>query len=284
MFPCASESSCDRALQKRCLEERLVRISKGIYAIGQARMADLIPEVMPKLGYQILAGQTPKGYSQYCGGRVWRLDRACHRRIRRQGVYAYFETPGGEIVDPKDLKESTHTLPTQQEVEENYHSYIHCHSMARAEKELIVKQAVAAFESFEDERCTLALTGGTSLAFYHRLLARFSEDIDIQFVLREDIEKSTPEERATQILDIGQRFLEHIHSELPYLVYRRKKGRIQKQGKMQSFIFDYESNITEDDSEVLKGIKFELVDVQIFRSLVYRRGKSGSTRSIRFAN
>ena len=177
----ASESSCDRALQKKCLEERLVRISKGIYAIGQARMADLIPEVMPKLGYQILAGQTPKGYSQYCGGRVWRLDRACHRRIRRQGVYAYFETPGGEIVDPKDLKESTHTLPSQQEVEENYHSYIHCHSMARAEKELIVKQALAAMEDFHDDRCTFALTGGTSLAFYYRLVARFSEDIDIQF-------------------------------------------------------------------------------------------------------
>ena len=44
---------------------------------------------------------------------------------------------------------------------------------------------------------------------------------------------------------------------------------------MQSYIFDYESNITEDDSEVLKGIKFEIVDVPILEPLVKRRGRSG---------
>ena len=61
-------------------------------------MFDIVPEVMPKLGYRILPGEPVRGYSQKSGGAVWRLDRPCRRLIRKRGVRAVFETPDGKPV------------------------------------------------------------------------------------------------------------------------------------------------------------------------------------------
>ncbi|MCY3885553.1 MAG: hypothetical protein OXG24_11645 [Gammaproteobacteria bacterium] len=49
----SSPSSCDRALRRSCNKGILVRVGQGIYGVGSAKVFDIVPEVMPKLGFSI---------------------------------------------------------------------------------------------------------------------------------------------------------------------------------------------------------------------------------------
>ena len=66
----ASSSSCDRVLKKKCDDGTLVRVGQGIYGIGNAKVFEIVPEVLPKLGYTIQEPQRVKGYSQKLSGRI----------------------------------------------------------------------------------------------------------------------------------------------------------------------------------------------------------------------
>ena len=59
-------ASATRALQRRCADGSLTRVGAGIYAIGQSRIADIVPEVLPKLGYRFL--DTPARRTCRCEG------------------------------------------------------------------------------------------------------------------------------------------------------------------------------------------------------------------------
>lgn len=69
-------ASATRALQRRCADGSLTRVGAGIYAIGQSRIADIVPEVLPKLGYRILDTPALRNYS-----------------IRRSGTLALAHAP-----------------------------------------------------------------------------------------------------------------------------------------------------------------------------------------------
>ena len=98
LVPHVPAHACDRALRHYCESGELTRVGQGIYGIGDAKVFDIVPEVMPKLGYRILPSAPVRGYSQKSGGAVWRLDRPCRRVIRKRGVQAMFETPDGRPV------------------------------------------------------------------------------------------------------------------------------------------------------------------------------------------
>lgn len=259
----ASPSSCDRALKKYCELEKLVRVGQGVYGIGRAKVFDIVPEVMPKLGYQIQAVQRVRGYSQKSSGRVWRLDRPCRRQIRKKGVHAVFEVANGIQTNQKEI-DMTNDKPDKREIEDHYHSFEYCHSFARAEKDLIVQRALDVLETFNDERAQLAIGGGTSIAYYYRYIRRFSEDLDVRILLDEKYIDCSFEQRVDLVKQIGQHFRAEIETKMPFLKYT-KKGRIRKDGVVQTLIFDYVSTFTSD--EVVAGLKVELVHVPVCKPI-----------------
>ena len=271
----APAQACDRALRHYCESGELTRVGQGIYGIGAAKVFDIVPEVMPKLGYRILPGEPVRGYSQKSGGAVWRLDRPCRRLIRKRGVQAMFETPDGRPVASRQegtAMEPKKEPPTRREIEAHFHAFERCHSLARAEKDLIVRRALVAMERFHSERATLAIEGGTALVAYHRLTTRFSEDLDIRLIPDESVQRLGTDERITALKEIGQEFKAHVHAEMPFLQPTRK-GRIRKDALLQTFIYDYRSLVP--DEEVVAGLKCEVVHIPLMMPTVSRSGVDG---------
>ena len=262
----------DRVLRESRANGTLTRVGRGIYGIGGAKVFEIVPEVMPKLGYTILPSAPVRGYSQKSGGAVWRLDRPCRRRIRKRGVQAMFETPNGRLVRPTDRKHNMSQRPTRTEVDDHYHAFEYCHSPARAEKDLLVRQALATLERFRSDRATLAIEGGTALVVYHRLTSRFSEDLDVRLIPSDAVCALPSDQKLTAVKEIGQEFKQHMVREMPYLRPTRK-GRIRKDGVLQTFIYDYDSLVPDD--QVVAGIKCEMAHVPLLLPTTERVGVSG---------
>ncbi len=255
----ASPSSCDRALKRSCDDGSLVRVGHGVYAIGNAKVFEVVPEVMPKLGYEILPVQRVRGYSQKTSGRIWRLDRPSKRQIRKRGVYAVFEDKEGNTCNIRE-REKRLDLPSTRDIEDRFHTFTQCHSLARAEKDLIVGRALDALEQFHDERATLAIEGGTALAYYYRMINRFSEDLDIRVVLRPEVSSLDTIEHTELVKDIGDKFREHIQESLPFLRFT-SKGRVRTDGAIQLQIFDFNSQVPHED--VAAGVEIRLVCIPL---------------------
>ena len=271
----APAQACDRALRHYCESGELTRVGQGIYGIGAAKVFDIVPEVMPKLGYRILPGNPVRGYSQKSGGAVWRLDRPCRRLIRKRGVQAMFETPDGRPVGSRRQGVTMKAMqepPARREIEAHFHTFERCHSLARAEKDLIVRRALVAVERFRSERATLAIEGGTALVAYHRLTTRFSEDLDIRLIPDESVQRLGADERIAALKEIGQEFKAHVHAEMPFLQPTRK-GRIRKDALLQTFIYNYQSAVP--DEEVVAGLKCEVVHIPLMMPTVSRSGVGG---------
>lgn len=164
----------------------------------------------------------------------------------------------------------TEEFPTTAETEAHYESFHWCQSWARAEKDLCVAKALDAVESFNTPHAQLALDGGTCLSAYHRLLRRFSEDIDLR--IRPNPAAVESIGRVEALKAAGTAFRDHVAEALPWLVLTRK-GRVRRDGVVQSFIFQYESRVP--DPGVVPGIKFELVGVPWVCALRERRRTAG---------
>ena len=275
LVSCAPAHACDRALRRYCESGELTRVGQGIYGIGAAKVFDIVPEVMPKLGYRILPGEPVRGYSQKSGGAVWRLDRPCRRLIRKRGVQAIFETPDGKPVASRQQGVAMSAMqepPTPREIEAHFQAFERCHSPARAEKDLIVRRALVAMERFRSERATLAIEGGTALVAYHRLTNRFSDDLDIRLIPNESLQRLGADERITALKEIGQAFKAHVHAEMPFLQPTRK-GRIRKDAVLQTFIYNYRSAVP--DEQVVAGLKCELVHIPLMMPTVEQTGLGG---------
>ena len=275
LVPLAPAHACDRALRHYCETGTLTRVGQGIYGIGAAKVFDIVPEVLPKLGYRILPGEPVRGYSQKSGGAVWRLDRPCRRVIRKRGVQAMFETPDGKPVASRQqggTMEPMQNPPTHREIEAHFQAFEQCHSLARAEKDLIVRRALVAMERFSSDRARLAIEGGTALVAYHRLTTRFSEDLDIRLIPAESVQQLDTEDRIIALKEIGQEFKAHIHAEMPFLQPTRK-GRIRKDALLQTFIYNYQSAVPDD--EVMAGLKCEVVHIPLMMAPVGRAAVGG---------
>ena len=275
LVSCAPAHACDRALRRYCESGELTRVGQGIYGIGAAKVFDIVPEVMPKLGYRILPGEPVRGYSEKSGGAVWRLDRPCRRLIRKRGVQAIFETPDGKPVASRQQGVAMSAMqepPTHREIEAHFQAFERCHSPARAEKDLIVRRALVAMEHFRSERATLAIEGGTALVAYHRLTNRFSDDLDIRLIPDESVQRLGADERITALKEIGQAFKAHVHAEMPFLQLTRK-GRIRKDAMLQTFIYNYRSAVP--DEQVMAGLKCELVHIPLMMPTVEQAGLGG---------
>ena len=274
LVPFAPAHACDRALRHYCESGELTRVGQGIYGIGAAKVFEIVPEVMPKLGYRILPGEPVRGYSQKSGGAVWRLDRPCRRVIRKRGVQAMFETPDGRPVASRQgvIMKAMREPPTRREIEAHFQTFERCHSLARAEKDLIVRRAMVAMERFRSARATLAIEGGTALVAYHRLTARFSEDLDIRLISNDSVQRLDTDERIAALKEIGQEFKAHIHAEMPFLQPTRK-GRVRKDALLQTFIHNYQSAVP--DEEVVAGLKCEVVHIPLMMPTVEQAGLGG---------
>ena len=275
LVPYAPAHACDRALRHYCESGGLTRVGQGIYGIGTAKVFDIVPEVMPKLGYRILPGEPVRGYSQKSGGAVWRLDRPCRRVIRKRGVQAMFETPDGRPVANRQQGIAVKPMqepPTRREIEAHFQTFERCHSLARAEKDLVVRRALIAMERFRSERATLAIEGGTALVAYHRLTTRFSEGLDIRLIPDESLQRLGTDERIEALKEIGQEFKAHVYAEMPFLQPTRK-GRIRTDALLQTFIYHYESAVPDED--VVAGLKCEVVHIPLMMPTVYRSGVGG---------
>ena len=275
LLSCAPAHACDRALRHYCESGELTRVGRGIYGIGAAKVFDIVPEVMPKLGYRILPGEPVRGYSQKSGGAVWRLDRPCRRLIRKRGVQAIFETPDGKPVasrQPGVTMSAMQEPPTHREIEAHFHAFERCHSLARAEKDLIVHRTLVAMERFRNERARLAIEGGTALVAYHRLTNRFSEDLDIRLIPNDSVGRLGADERIAALKEIGQAFKAHVQAEMPFLQPTRK-GRVRKDAVLQTFIYNYESRVP--DEQVVEGVKCELVHIPLMMPTVSRSALGG---------
>ena len=250
---------CDRALRKLRRSGMLTRFGHGVYGCGSTKLFTALPQILHKLGYMRVPGETVEGYSQRLGGTFVRLDKPCSRTLRARGVWLTFEKPNGTPVRRRSMPTSPHhVMPSRREIEDHAHRFEHCHSLARAEKDLLVHKALDVFDNFDSADWKLALDGGTSLACYYSISARFSEDLDIRLVLPRATPPRGTTERAAYVLDAGEQFARHIANELPWLT-RTRKGHIRKDGIVQSFIFRYEGK--ELSAAVQPGIKFELVDI-----------------------
>lgn len=185
-----SRSAAHRALRRRCDDGTLVRIGRGVYARRQARLFEIVPEVLPKLGFRILPRPAATNLNFKSGGNVWRVDRPCRRLLVKHGVAAAFESPSGKLYDAGGIMPTPmHFPPSREETDQHFASFDRCHSYARAEKDLIVQKALLAWEDFRHPDATLALDGGTCLVVYHGLQQRFSEDLDIRVNLSEELER-----------------------------------------------------------------------------------------------
>ena len=266
-------SAVYRALRRRCDDGTLARIGRGVYARKRARLFDVVPEILPKLGYTILPRPPVRNWSFKSGGNVWRIDRPCTRLILKHGVRAVFESPQGKLYKHGRVGQMpTNRLPTPTEVERNIGTVDRCHSYARAEKDLIVRQGLIAWEGFRHPDATLALEGGTGLAAYHGQIRRFSEDIDIRVILTDELEGGPAARRIEAFRAISAAFARHVQCEIPYLETTRK-GRFRKRdGRFASHIFRYRGRLPHD--EVQQGLKLELLQRPTRLPLMWRPGKT----------
>ena len=163
--------------------------------------------------------------------------------------------------------------PGRGEIEAHFNTFERCHSLARAEKDLLVRRTLLAMERFRSDRARLAIEGGTALVAYHRATTRFSEDLDIRLIPDESVRRLPTDERIAVLKEIGQEFRAHIHAELPFLEPTRK-GRIRKDAVLQTFIYNYRSAVP--DENVVAGIKCELVHIPLMMPSVRQVGVSGS--------
>ena len=265
-------SAVYRALRRRCVDGTLARIGRGVYARKRARLFDVVPEILPKLGYKILPSPPVRNWSFKSGGNVWRIDRPCTRLILKHGVRAVFESPQGKLYKHGKVRPMpSNRLPTPMEVERSIGMVDRCHSYARAEKHLIVEQALRAWESFEHPGATLALEGGTCLTVYHELTRRYSEDLDIRVILTDELEDGPSARRGAAFRAVSAAFAKHVHREIPYLETTRK-GRFRKRdGRFESHIFRYRGRQPHD--KVPQGLKLELVQKRTRLPLIWEVGK-----------
>ena len=268
-----TDGQCDRVLRKLVASGRIRRYGAGIYGVGNAKVFEVAAQALEALGYTVLPGREVRGYSERFNGAVLRLDRRCRRRIRGRGVRIRFESPSGRLMPAKRaMVTDTREFPARSETEEHFESFEHCHSLARAEKDLCVRKALEAIEGFRSPRFRLAIDGGTALSVYWRLLRRFSEDIDLRIVL--PVERIAPHrpriedpERVESAKAAGAEFFAGIVEALPWLKPTRK-GRVRRDGLSQSLICDYEGSFFA--SGVRHGIKFELAEIPPELATPYR--------------
>jgi len=176
----------DRALRKACMAGTIERVGHGIYAVGDARIAEIMPEVLPKLGYRILPTPPLRNYSIRRSGVTYRLDKPCRRLVMRRGVVATYENRKGGLIQPdwNRTMSQRRDLPMGFEIDLRRRSMEYCHSTARAEKDLIVDKALEAYDEYQDPEAGFALDGGTSLSKAYGAIRRFSEDVDINYDIR----------------------------------------------------------------------------------------------------
>lgn len=274
-----SPSSVQRALRRRCADRTLQRIGRGIYARSRSKLFDIVPEVLPKLGYEILPTPRLTNLSFKHGGGVWRLDRPCRRLIVKHGVKAVFESPCGKLYRTRPVRMTPmHEPPSRRETELNFSLFDRCQSYARAEKDLIVRKALRAWESFSHPDATLALEGGTCLVVYHRLVKRFSDDIDMRVILKDELEHGPPERRIAAFREVSTEFAAHVHEALPFLKPTRKGRFRRRDGRFASHIFDYHGRMP--DPCVVEGLKLELVQQPNRLPLHPVPGLSGKLHSV----
>lgn len=182
-----------------------------------------------------------------------------------------FETPDGRPIASR-RQGVDRKVPTRREVEAHFHTFERCQSLARAEKDLIVRRALVAMERFHSERATLAIEGGTALVAYHRLTRRFSEDRDIRLIPEECVQRLGTDERIAALKEIGQEFKAHVHAELPFL-QPTCKGRIRRDALLQTFIYDYRSAVP--DEEVVAGLTCEVAHLPLMMPTVSRSDVGG---------
>lgn len=262
-----SANACDRALRILRNEGRICRFGAGIYGVGRAKVFEAAPQALAALGYEVLPGRPVRGYSERPNGTVVRLNKRCRRKIRGRGVWLTWESPTGKMA--RERNESMTALsevPKATEIEDHYHRFDYCESLARAEKDLLMHKALDALERFKDEEASLAMAGGTGLTAYHRVLTRFSDDIDLRIVLPSKLTdpsrppRSKDGERIEFVKAVGERFATHITETLPWLT-RTGEGRIRKDGVVQTFIYNYTGR--HQSEAVQQGIEFELVDMPL---------------------
>lgn len=260
-----SASASDRALRALRDGGRICRFGAGIYGVGRAKVFEAVPQALAALGYEVLPGQSVQGYSERPNGTVLRLNKRCRRKIRGRGVWLTWETPTGKVARVRnDSMTELSKMPSASEIEDHYHRFDYCESLARAEKDLLVNKALDAMERFQHDQASLVMDGGTGLAAYHLVLNRFSDDIDLRIVLPSELTdprrppRKEDAERIDFVKSVGERFAMHIAQTLPWLT-RTRKGRIRRDGVLQTFIYNYTGM---HQSDVLKqGIKFEMVDM-----------------------
>lgn len=262
-----SANACDRALRILRNQGRICRFGAGIYGVGRAKVFEAAPQALAALGYEVLPGRPVRGYSERPNGTVLRLNKRCRRKIRGRGVWLTWESPTGKMArERNESMTGLSEVPRASEIEDHYHRFDYCESLARAEKDLLMHKALDALERFKDEEASLAIAGGTGLTAYHRVLARFSDDIDLRIVLPSRLtDPSRPPqrkdgERIEFVKSVGERFATHIAETLPWLT-RTGEGRIRKDGVVQTFIYNYTGR--HQSEAVQQGIEFELVDMPL---------------------
>ena len=268
-----SPGACDRALRALRTRGEITRFGHGVYGAEGVKLFTALEEILKRLDIQRLPDAPVKGYSQYLGGNVVRVARPVNRRLRFRGVQIYFENSDGKTFRRRpQVRTQIDQMPSSREIEEHYHSFERCHSLARAEKDLLVGKALSFMEDFDGGDCLLALEGGTSLAYYYSSIQRFSEDLDIRFIAPEEAPPRKSPERIALFKQFGNRFSNAVEACLPWL-QRSKKGRFRPDGSVQPLIFDYTSRVPHKD--VVQGIKFELVDVRRYLPLrrIVRRNR-----------
>ena len=251
-----SDGQVDHALATARKQGLITRVGQGIYAVGDARISEVMPEALPKLGYRVLPKPPLSNYSIRRSGVTYRLDRPCHRFVMRNGVVATFETPQGRLSEVRTGKKRTmrKELPTTQEVDRHFRQFQYCHSLARAEKDMIVNRVLDVYDEHTDPIATFAIEGGTSLAKYQRSILRFSEDLDIRVV------PNTPRWERDHMREVGERLQERFFQEIPFLL-PTNKGRLRRDGVIHTLIFDYSGSVTHE--EVQQGIKIEFTALPV---------------------
>ena len=126
--------ACERALRRLRAAGVIARLGQGIYAPADVKLVAALDEILERLGIETLPGGPAKGCIQYLRGNVVKTRRRVTRRLRQRGVQLYFETPEGEIMQRRPaVRSRAHEMPSKREIEEHFHSFLQCHSLARAE-------------------------------------------------------------------------------------------------------------------------------------------------------
>ena len=119
-----SRSAARRAIRRRCDDGTLVRIARGVYARRKARLFDVVPEVLPKLGFWILPRPAASNLNFKSGGNVWRVGRPCRRLLVKHGVAAAFESPSGKLYETGSFMPTPmHVPPSREETDRHFASF-----------------------------------------------------------------------------------------------------------------------------------------------------------------